>query len=166
VNQTNLIICQVKTPGGIKEIVTPLTKDEVFSRGIGPDAIVGEFKPPLTASEPMSSDQFLVNPSFVAFMHDLIARYAPEEKRFKSEAKKLIEGWIYIIDQRTPNPEGEVPSEDIIGAFQVDNGALIPGSYKPNPKHRILSDSRGFFCLDKELHQRLLDELRMRPIEK
>jgi hypothetical protein len=64
---------------------------------------------------------------------------------------------VYVIDQRTRTPQGAVPPEDIVGRFEVKGGQVVPGSYRPSPKHMILS-SCGFFELG-ELQPYLLAEL-------
>jgi hypothetical protein len=69
--------------------------------------------------------------------------------------------FIYIIDQRTPTPEGSVPPEDIIGAFEAAGGKIVPGSYQANGEHMILSPA-GFFRLGSELNQCLLREIASR----
>src|SRR5262249_21366909 len=38
---------------------------------------------------------------------------------FAEEALRQQDGWIYILDGRTPTPQGAVPPEDISGAFEV-----------------------------------------------
>jgi hypothetical protein len=53
------------------------------------------------------------NPSFTELMHQAIAAHGPPKKGFK-------EGWVYMIDRRTPTPEGSVPPSDIYGSFKVD----------------------------------------------
>ena len=52
-------------------------------------------------------------------------------------ANNQKEGWVYIIDQRSPPPQGEVPPYDIIGAFEVMEARL--GEFKPNSKYQIKS---------------------------
>jgi hypothetical protein len=32
----------------------------------------------------------------------------------------------YVVDQRTRTPQGAVPSEDIVGAFEVKKGECLP----------------------------------------
>ncbi|MGH2689833.1 MAG: hypothetical protein ACRDKW_13665 [Actinomycetota bacterium] len=63
-----------------------------------------------------------------------------------------------VIDQRTRTPDGPVPPEDIIGGVKVENGELVVGSYRRNPRHLIFS-ADGLFRLDAKLHQCLLQEL-------
>jgi hypothetical protein len=40
---------------------------------------------------------------------------------------------VYLLDARTPDPSGRVPPHDIIGAFDVRDGALVTGSYRHAP---------------------------------
>ena len=68
------------------------------------------------------------------------------------------DGWVYLIDGRTRTPGGAVPPEDIIGAFEVRGGRIVPGSYQAGPRHRILSRD-GFFRLSPDLEAALLEEL-------
>jgi hypothetical protein len=75
-----------------------------------------------------------------------------------AKAKRQGEGWVYVVDQRTPFPQGAVPPEDIVGAFEIKDGQVVSGSYRPSPKHMILSAS-GFFRLGSELQPCLLEEL-------
>ena len=69
---------------------------------------------------------------------------------------------IYIIDRRTPTPMGHVPSEDILGGFQVSQGVLVQDSYQPMKSPKIVSE-RGMFQLDNFLHPRLLEALKQLP---
>jgi hypothetical protein len=66
---------------------------------------------------------------------------------------------LYVIDGRAPAPrrgrEWKVSSEDVFGEFDVKKGEIVPGSYRPNPQHRILS-KKGFFKLEDELADCLL----------
>src|SRR4051812_24574704 len=81
--------------------------------------------------------------------------------RYNAEAKRIGEGWVYVIDARPANPRGRVPPEDILGAFEVKAGRVVTDSYRRNAKHVILSKD-GFFQLDAVLRKRLLGELASR----
>jgi hypothetical protein len=70
-------------------------------------------------------------------------------------------GFVAIVDQRTPTPDAEVPPEDIIGAFEVHNGMIVPELYRASPNHRLLTGD-GFFQLDPLLAKCLLRELATR----
>jgi hypothetical protein len=154
----NLIkIYIVRTPDGIKNIASLISQDIAFKKGFQPESIIGYFTKEINSDE-LNPKDFIRNSLFVEFLHKSIEEYAPQTKSFQTTAQKLKNGWLYVIDQRTPDPGGNVPPEDIIGAFEIRKGKVIEGSYKPNDKHRILS-TKGFFRLDAELYEYLIDKL-------
>ena len=156
-----MYVCRVDTPSGTKDYVTLIAPDVAFSRGLAPEAIVGVLLRPLKPEESITPEVFARNRIFVDFLHEVIARYGPDQPGCQTEAIRLGDGWIYIIDQRTPTPEGPVPPEDIVGALEVKDGNVVPGSYRASTKHMILA-SNGFFRLDGGLQQCLLRELASR----
>lgn len=151
-------ICRVDTPDGPKDYVTCLSHEHVFEHGLQPEAIVGVLVRPLVNGEQINPDNFARNRVFVDFMHSVIARRGPERPGFIAEAKRQGEGWLYVVDQRTPTPQGSVPPEDIVGVFEIRNGQVVVGSYRANPNHVILS-ANGFFFLGSELQPCLIEEL-------
>jgi hypothetical protein len=156
--------CRVDTPEGTRDYFTLLTPDVVSSQGLAPESIIGMLLRPLGTGESITPEVFARNRVFVDFMHDVFARYAPQQPGCQSEAKRLGDGWICIIDQRTPTPKGPVPPEDIIGVIEVKGGAVVPGSYRASHKHMILSPN-GFFQLERGLRDCLLRELAVRNAE-
>ncbi len=157
-SERTMCIACVETPEGEKNYVTLLSPEQMFSRGLAPEAIVGELSRPLAAGEPITPEVFARNRVFVEFLHAVIARRAPSLPGLIAEARRQGEGWVYLIDQRTRTPDGAVPPEDIIGVFEVRGGAIVPGSYKASPRHRILSPD-GFFRLSEDLQAALMEEL-------
>jgi hypothetical protein len=159
--EPSVYVCRVDTPEGARDYVTLLPPDVAFAQGLAAEAIVGVLTRPLGPGEAITPEVFARNRAFVDFLHDVIARHGPTQPGCRAEAKRLGNGWIYIIDRRTPTPGGPVPPEDIVGAFEVKDGEVVPGSYRPNPNHRILS-AHGFFRLDAGLQECLLRELAAR----
>lgn len=157
-SEPTFYIYAVDTPDGPKDYVTVVPPDVGFSQGLAAEAIVGVLLRPLKPGEAITPEVFARNRVFVDFLHAVIARYGPEQAGCMAEAARLGEGWVYVIDQRTPTPQGAVPPEDIIGAFEVKNGQVLSSSYRASYKHMILSPS-GFFRLEAGLHQCLLREL-------
>jgi hypothetical protein len=151
-------ICEVCAADGTKYYVTLASPDAAFNRGLAPEEIVGVLLMPPKGGERITPDNFARNKAFVDFMHDTISTCAHTLSELAASAKRQGEGWIYILDGRTPTPNGTVPPEDIIGAFQVKDGQLVPASYQRNSNHTILSE-RGFVRLDGELMERLLAAL-------
>ncbi|HYH83036.1 MAG TPA: hypothetical protein VEX86_24790 [Longimicrobium sp.] len=153
-----VFVCRVRVPEGTREYVTVLPPDDVLARGLPNHAIVGALLHPLAEGEDAHPDVFTPNPAFVRFMHDVLARHAASEPGLRDEARRLGDGYVYVIDARTPDPTGAVPPEDVIGAVQVTGGEPVPGSYRANPKHQLLT-AHGFFSLGEELHALLMREV-------
>jgi hypothetical protein len=156
---TQVFICRADTDGGVTDYVTLIPPETFFARGLCPEAVVGVVSRPVESIERITTDVFSRNRVFVDFMHDVIARNAPDDPSFQAAARRQQDGYIYIIDQRTPDPAGTVPPEDIVGAFKIVNGLADRESYWRNPKHVILSSSNGFFNLGPNLQKGLLEEL-------
>lgn len=153
-----IVICRVDTPSGEADYVTCLSHEHVIANGLPFEAIIGVLLRPLESAEAITPEVFARNPAFVEFMQGVIARRGPELPGLIAEAERQGNGWIVVVDQRTGTPQRGVPPEDIVGVFKVQNGQVAPSSYTPSPNHQILS-SRGFFQLDQELQECLLDEL-------
>jgi hypothetical protein len=160
-----IVVYRVDTPDGEKDYVSCLTHEQVFARGLPPEAIIGVLLRPLEAGEPITPAVFARNRVFVEFMQSMIARRGPELPGLVAEARRQGEGWVYVIDQRTRTPQGAIPPEDIVGAFEVKGGQVVPDSYRPSPRHLILS-ADGFFQLGAELQACLLEELARRAERK
>jgi hypothetical protein len=110
--------------------------------GIPPESIPGWFE-----GEDESVDSFRPNPVFIEYLHEVIRSAGPEDPGLQRAAAEQGAGWVYIIDLRTPDgPQGSVPPEDIIGAFEVRSGRIVAESYQIFPAHRIFT-SNGFVVL-------------------
>jgi hypothetical protein len=158
-----ITVCKVTTPEGPQEYVALGTAEQIFTRGLPAEGIVGVLTRPLEPGEAITPAVFARHRAFVDFMHAVIAQHAPPQAGCIAEARRLGNGWVYIIDQRTPTPQGPVPPQDIVGCFEVKDGQVVTGSYRPNDKHRILS-ADGFCQLGAELQQCLLEELAKRSV--
>lgn len=155
-------IYEVMVDGKAQSVLSFLPVDHVFDKGLPGAAIVGSMRVSPAAGGEVTADNIIINPAFVALLQDFIARTAPTDPGFARAAREQVDGWIYVIDRRTPTPLGNVPAEDILGGFEVRQGVLVPGSYQPMKSHRIVS-ARGLFQLDRFLHPRLLEHLRQLP---
>ena len=154
-----LYICCTNTSEGTKDYVTLLSPAITSSLGLIAEAIVGTLlKPLLPGKRHVTPDAFAYNGAFVDFMHEVIIREAPKQPGAQAEAKRLGEGWIYIIDERAGARGTAAGPEDLIGAFKVRDGQIVLESYSPNRGHRILSE-RGFFKLEAGLLKLLIQAL-------
>jgi hypothetical protein len=154
----SITVCHVDTPEGRKDYLTFLSQEQIFKRGLVGEAIVGVLLRPLNTGESLSPANFSYNRAFVDFLQAVIARRGPALPRLMAAAQRLGQGSLAIVDRRTKTPQGPIPPEDTLGAFQVKDGQIVPNSYRPSPLHLILSKD-GFFRLDPELQACLLEEL-------
>ena len=130
------------------KVLTFLSPTEVSSFcGLPNEGIPGYF-----VGDSPTPENFRPNPRFIEFMHQVIRTGAPLDPDLNATAREQGNGYVYIIDLRTPEgPLGQVPPEDIIGAFQVQNGDIIPASYEANNLHRVFT-TNGLISLPPSLH--------------
>jgi hypothetical protein len=109
-----------------------------------------------------SVEHFRPNRVFIDLMHSVIRTAGPYDISMVSAAAQQQEGWLYVIDLRTPDgPQGEVPAEDIIGAFEVKDGLIVADSYWANDQHQVFSVN-GLVQLPPSLHDALVQAIRDR----
>ena len=147
----------VRTPGGLRNLASIVPPEVVSARGLSDREIVGEVLERPETGAALDPDAFVQNPKFVELIHSVVARHGFDQEAGRAEARRIGRGSVAVIDQRTPTPEGDVPTEDIIGAFEVRDGELVQDGYRPNPAYRLFT-SRGFFQLGAALAP-LLEEL-------
>lgn len=132
-----------------------LAPEEVAALGgMPPEAVAGTYP-----GESLALEDFRPNPVFIDFLHQVISTAGPHLPDMIAAARQQGEGWLYVIDGRTPNgPQGQVPFEDIIGGFQVESGEIIAGSYWPNEKHAVLTPD-GLVTLNASLREAFVEAL-------
>ena len=124
--------------------------------GLPSEAVLGTVR---NGDKGVALDRFVPNPLFVEFMHKVIGTAGPDDADLQAAAAEQGEGWVYIIDLRTPEgPLGRVPPEDIIGAFQVREGHIVRESYWANVDHRIAT-SNGLVSLPPSLRAAWVNQL-------
>lgn len=85
-----------------------------------------------------SPEHFRVSEEFKTRFYELISAHGTDLNSLKEAASEQQNGYVYLIDHRTPDGIlGNVPAEDIIGAFQVKNGNLVNGSYQANQNYKF-----------------------------
>lgn len=60
-------------------------------------------------SRPTRPRPFLAEPKFVQFLHWVLARHGASAPGFLAEAARQKDGYVYIIDKRSPTLTGNVP---------------------------------------------------------
>jgi hypothetical protein len=156
-----VFVFQVNIGADVQEIVSILNPGTVFEHGLCTEAILGVLRPSAAGDRRITPERFQENPAFVQYLRELISSRIYDLEGIRRAGEQQAEGYVYLIDARTPQPDGQVPPADIIGAVKVQAGALIAGSYQHNPNHRLLT-SDGFFRLPPELETILQTDLRTR----
>jgi hypothetical protein len=139
-------------PEEFVDVVSLLPPEVCGNHGLAGEVIAGFCTRLMQQGEKISAETFRPNRPFIDLLHEVIANAAPADPALQAAARQQQTGWVYILDARTPTPQGTVPPHDIMGAFEVRNGAIVAGSYSANQKHRLFSDD-GFFKLPDEFLQ-------------
>src|SRR5689334_6906423 len=104
--------------------------------GLPPEAVAGQIK---DIRGDISPENFVSNMRFLEFLHSVISAAAPKDPDYLAAARAQGNGWLCIIDLRTPEGlQGNVPFEDMIAAFEVRDGCLVAGSYWGNEEYRVV----------------------------
>ncbi len=145
-------VYRVKRPDGLEgfvDVVAVLPPEVVSKGGLASEAIVGSWTELVAEGEHgehLDPATFRPNKAFVDLLHDVVVTTAPESPELQAAAREQKTGWLYILDARTPTPDGDVPLRDIVGAFEIREGTMVPSSYWANRDFLLLS-SDGFFQL-------------------
>jgi hypothetical protein len=145
----------VETEEGPLTLVAVLPPEVAIERGLPSPAGAGTV--PLGTAE-ITVDSFTPNPEFVTFLGFVVARYGASDPALVRQAAAKGDGWIYMLDLRAGTEDDEIATEDILGAFLVEAGRVVEGSYRGNPGYRPLT-GRGLLELDEWLHEKLVEEL-------
>lgn len=142
------------------DVLTPIPSDMMFKQGLVPEAIVGVLRQlsNIEGDGGFTPKDFVRNRVFADLLHRVVADHAPELIEYQAQAKKQREGWVYVIDGRTPAPKGLIPARDILGAFAVREGAITPNSYVRNDQHFLYTQD-GFFQLHEVLKSKLMEKI-------
>jgi hypothetical protein len=101
-------------------------------------------------------EQVQENPVFVNFLHEFVAAQAATNEDLQEAARQQKEGCVYMVDQRTHGSEDDVPAVDIIGSFEIEDGAITPESYSPNPNHQMITED-GLVEIGEHLRAAMLE---------
>ena len=121
-----------------------------------PEGIIGEYV----------GQDFVGNAAFRDFLQAQVRLIGPTLPNAIAAAAEQGSGWIHIFDARVypalaQDPEADVPMEDIIGGFEVLDGALTSERYWANPEHALLG-ARGPCVVPPEFRDAMLDALKGR----
>jgi hypothetical protein len=157
-NRRQVFQYQIDFGGGERNVVSLLEPDWVSRHGLRPDAVVAVL-PTGAALDDVRPDDVRENGPFLRLLSRAIFENADQHEMLRREAEVQGDGYVYLLDGRTPDPGGRVPPNDIIGALEVRGGALVAGSYRHNPRHRLFTTA-GWFLLVPAIEIALQSRLR------
>ena len=155
----HVYIFQVQSPedGSTITYVSPRSPEEGVARGLRSEEVMGRLA---DADGELTAENFEANPEFLPFVNWVIGKHCRDWPGLRAEAERQQEGWVYIVDARTPDPKGEVPPEDVIGAVRIEKGELV--EYRGSPDYRMFTQN-GFMQLSPWLKEKWLEELQALP---
>lgn len=119
--------------------VTWLPPEVVSEAGLPKDSICGFLTEPMETVPP---EQFAEYRNFVDLIHGICRDHV--DPQLIDFARRTNAENIALIDQRSPDVDAEIPTEDIIGSYQVEHGSV--SKFSPNPNFRLVT-ARGCFQL-------------------
>jgi len=143
---------QVDFGDGPKDYLTCVDIERLNKgRGIPVEAIIGVvLQPRENPGDPITPDNLLSNRAFINLLQGLMAEHGEWMTDMRIDAEAMGNGVLYVIDERSPKPvEGQewiVDTGDLIGEFDVKDGEIVPGSYRPNPDFALVNEE-GLFQL-------------------
>lgn len=147
----------VRVSDQVRESVSMLPPEFVAEHGLPRPAIAGIFTKPAAKRGQPPWDSFWVNPDFLQIVHEVVAALAPTMEALQSAARQQGDGWVYVLDDRSPDA-AQVPIEDVVGGFAVAGGEIDTGSYRPNPEWALVGP-RGRFRLPAPLTDHVMSRL-------
>jgi hypothetical protein len=113
-----VFVFEIDSGAGTQEVVSILGPDIVFEHGLCTEAILGILRPDANGSHRITPHCFQENPAFVQYLRALLADHLLDLEGLRA-AQQQGDGYVYLIDRRTPQPEGQVPPADVIGALRL-----------------------------------------------
>ena len=129
-----LNLFEVEDGGATRHLVCFLEPVRAGAVGIDTRTIVGEYRPGADGGFDLGT--FRPNPGFAAVFTDYMNAEAARAPELIEQARQQPGRWLYLVDPRARDPEGDVPPGDVVGCFAVDDsGQIAPNSFQYNANH-------------------------------
>ena len=138
-----------------KHYVTFVSSELIFTKGVLGSVILGEVDKLETQDFDFETG-FRANSLFRQTLFYFMQTEMSLDPSFIQGAVNQGDGYLHVIDQRTPTPQGRVPNYDILGAFKVTSGKL--GAFEGNDVYRIRTEN-GFCDFGKSINAKLNQHL-------
>ena len=159
--EESFYLIEIEESGARKYFISLFLPDDFDDQKIPPEGIIGSLKNfDPSIKPPFTPDNFIVNLGFIKFLHEVIRRRGPEDPELIASAQERGEGVGIMADRRCLKA-GSLDREDVIGAFEIKDGKIIPESYQENEYYEVNSEN-GFMILGEWLEGVLLEELELK----
>ncbi|MCK5725332.1 MAG: hypothetical protein KAH22_00750 [Thiotrichaceae bacterium] len=150
------LVCVPNKNGEEIYLYSLLPKDFINENGLLDVAVVGRFLDNKRDNQgSLVVDSFQGNPEFVHLFHQMLDGLGRHSEAVLKKLPEHEEGtWVYFIDQRVNDVDGDVEPKDIIGGYKVEDGKL--GEYAGNPSHVLLTEE-GIFQIGVKLKSELIE---------
>lgn len=119
-------------------LLTPFAREHM-PKQLSQKAFAGKLIDPLQG--PLK-ENVAVNPEFLIAMHETVRDVMVNDADVIAEAAKQPNGFVFIVDRRAPEGS-DIPKEDIIGIFLVNEHKTDASRYRPNPDYQLVSAKGG-----------------------
>ncbi|MCU0435708.1 MAG: hypothetical protein MUC87_19765 [Bacteroidia bacterium] len=119
-------------------LLTPFAREHMPAQ-LTQKAFAGKLIDPLQG--PLK-DNVAINPEFLVAMHETVRDVMVNDADVTAEAETQLNGFVFIIDRRAPEGS-DIPKEDIIGIFLVNERKTDASRYRPNPDYQLISAKGG-----------------------
>ena len=133
---------EIDADGVTRHLLCFLEPVRAGAEGIAVRSIVGDFTPGPDGA--FDAATFRANPQFIAALTDYMNLEADRSPEIIAQARAQPSVWLYLIDPRNPDPNGDIPPTDLVGCFAVDDvGQIVPSSFQYNTNHAWIDPSSG-----------------------
>jgi hypothetical protein len=129
--------CHLYSVPGAEEtlhLLSPLSKAQLAGKESRSEFFLGRLIDPAQGADP---GNISYNADFLVIVHELVRDTMVNHPDVVAEAESQLNGFVFIVDQRSPHNE-EVQKEDIIGIFLVNENKTDVSRYRPNPDYRLI----------------------------
>ncbi|MCZ7423646.1 hypothetical protein O7605_29480 [Verrucosispora sp. WMMA2121] len=146
---------------GERDVVSLLEPDWVFQHGLHPEAVMAVVREGADQEDFLAPADVQENGPFLRLLSRVVFESIDQCGSLRRQAEIQGSGYVYLLDERKPDPGGRVAPDDVVGVVDVSNGKPVAGSYQHNPRHRLLT-AAGWFQLPAEIEAALHSRLRAR----
>jgi hypothetical protein len=145
-----------KLPSGDQtlHLLSPLGKEELAKLTSKSELFLGRLIDP---EKEITHENISYNADFLVVLHQIVRDLMVNDPDVIAEAKNQPNGFVFIVDRRSPEGE-EVEKEDVIGIFLVTDNKTDVSRYRPNPDYKLIS-KRGVARFPDEVEMELMKVL-------